>query len=69
MAAYRLNKKGVSPLYIAVEKGYEDLVSYFFQVMPETAFLQPARESLRRPNKASLLHAAIKAGNLDEYTS
>jgi len=32
--AYLVNKKGVSPLHLALKERFEDLVSYVFQVMP-----------------------------------
>ncbi|KAJ8442244.1 hypothetical protein Cgig2_005184 [Carnegiea gigantea] len=64
-AAYQANKNaGVSPLYLAVEKGHHDLVQCMLQAMPLTTISLSTRESLLAPKNPSLANAAIRARNL-----
>lgn len=63
--AYLVNKKGVSPLHLALKEGFEDLVSYVFQVMPISSVSHSIRQTLVMPrNKSSLALAAVKARSL-----
>jgi len=66
-AAYQVNKDGVSPLCLAVEGGYEDLVKYVFQMVPVASISPSTRQSLLAAKKASLGNTAIKARNLGMY--
>ncbi|KNA17926.1 hypothetical protein SOVF_075330, partial [Spinacia oleracea] len=64
MAAYLLNQEGVSPLHLAIQLQYNDMVRRIFQLIPGTAIDSSIRKSLLRANKASVVHAAIRARNL-----
>uniref|UniRef100_A0A7C8YI55 Uncharacterized protein n=1 Tax=Opuntia streptacantha TaxID=393608 RepID=A0A7C8YI55_OPUST len=63
-AAYQVNREGVSPLCLAVQRGFVDLVQYVFKKMPIANLSLSTRESFLVPKKASLLNAAFTVRNL-----
>uniref|UniRef100_A0A7C8YI50 Uncharacterized protein n=1 Tax=Opuntia streptacantha TaxID=393608 RepID=A0A7C8YI50_OPUST len=66
-AAYQVNREGVSPLCLAVQRGFVDLVQYVFKKMPIANLSLSTRESFLVPKKASLLNAAFTVRNLRTY--
>lgn len=60
---YQVNNIGVSPLFLAIDQGYMDLVEDVFLRWPGNFVSDTRKQSLLRATKASLVHAAIDKRN------
>ncbi|XP_056682626.1 protein ACCELERATED CELL DEATH 6-like isoform X2 [Spinacia oleracea] len=63
-SAYLLNQDGVSPLHLAIELHYNDIVRRIFQLLPGTRIDSSIKKSLLRAKNASVVHAAVRSRNL-----
>ena len=63
------DRKGGSPLYLAIKSGYLDLVLQIFHHLPGTDIDSSTRKQIIEAKKTSIVYAAIRAGSHSSSTN